>query len=75
MRVTDAMLRNLSPHDWLMFSRTCDAQGFSPLKEINRQNVARLQTAWSREMNEGSLESIRHRANADATSQPSLGTI
>jgi glucose dehydrogenase len=35
--VTQQMLENPSPNDWLMFSRTYDAQRFSPLEQINRQ--------------------------------------
>ncbi|HVY66684.1 MAG TPA: PQQ-binding-like beta-propeller repeat protein [Gammaproteobacteria bacterium] len=45
--VTDAMLRNPDPADWLMWRRTLDAWGYSPLDEINRRNVARLEVAWS----------------------------
>ena len=56
--VTDAMLANPSPNDWLMFSRTYDAQRFSPLKQINRENASRLTEAWSKDLNAGSLESI-----------------
>ena len=37
--VTQEMLLNPSPEDWLMYSRTYDAQRYSPLKEINRANV------------------------------------
>jgi glucose dehydrogenase len=37
--VTQAMLENPSPDDWLMYSRTYDAQRFSPLKQIDRQSV------------------------------------
>jgi len=33
--VTQEMLLNPSPDDWLMFSRTYDAQRCSPLKQIN----------------------------------------
>ena len=40
--VTQKMLENPSPDDWLMFSRTYDAQRFSPLKQINKQNVGQL---------------------------------
>ena len=32
--VTQEMLANPSPDDWLMYSRTYDAQRFSPLKQI-----------------------------------------
>ena len=50
--VTTEMLVNPSPDDWLMYSRTYDAQRFSPLKQINRQNVGQLKTAgrtrWAR---------------------------
>lgn len=45
--VTDAMLQNPSPGDWLMFSRTYDAQRYSPLAQINKSNVADLKPAWS----------------------------
>jgi alcohol dehydrogenase (cytochrome c) len=45
--VTDQTLRNPDPGDWLMYSRTYDAQRFSPLAEINRQNVRRLEKVWS----------------------------
>ena len=45
--VTDAMLEQPSVSDWLMWRRTYDGLGYSPLKEINRSNVSRLRTAWS----------------------------
>jgi alcohol dehydrogenase (cytochrome c) len=45
--VTDAMLRNPSPGDWLNWRRTDSAWGYSPLNQINRQNVQQLQLAWS----------------------------
>ena len=44
-QVTDAMLRNPDPADWLMYSRTYDAQRFSPLDEIDRGNVGSLELA------------------------------
>ncbi|HYR86162.1 MAG TPA: PQQ-binding-like beta-propeller repeat protein [Terriglobia bacterium] len=56
--VTDRVLLNPSPEDWLMFSRTYDAQRFSPLDQINKQNVRGLSLAWSRGMGIGSTESI-----------------
>src|SRR5262249_13784296 len=37
--VTQAMLLNPSPDDWLMYSRTYDAQRYSPLDQINKQNA------------------------------------
>ena len=40
--ITDKTLLNPAPEDWVMYSRTYDAQRFSPLKQITRQNVAQL---------------------------------
>ncbi len=56
--VTQQMLENPNPADWLMYSRTYDAQRFSPLKQINRQNVAQLRMAWVRGMEKGQTETI-----------------
>jgi alcohol dehydrogenase (cytochrome c) len=56
--VTAAMLRDPDPGDWLMYSRTYDAQRFSPLKQIDTSNVGKLALAWSRGLPQGSLESI-----------------
>src|SRR5215510_16329670 len=56
--VTDQMLLNPSPDDWLMFSRTYDAQRFSPLTQVNKQNVNQLGLAWSRGLSQGMTETI-----------------
>lgn len=56
--VTEAMLQNPSPNDWLMYSRTYDAQRFSPLKMITKSNVGQLKLAWSKDMATGTQESI-----------------
>ncbi len=56
--VTAEMLLNPDPADWLMYSRTYDSQRFSPLSEINRQNVGQLRMAWSRGMGAGIHENI-----------------
>src|SRR5712675_2167562 len=56
--VTQKMLENPSPDDWLMFSRTYDAQRFSPLKQINKQNVKGLGLAWQRGFGAGQTETI-----------------
>jgi len=45
--VTETMLRNPAPGDWLNWRRTDNAWGYSPLDQINRQNVTQLQLAWS----------------------------
>ncbi|PYS18641.1 MAG: pyrrolo-quinoline quinone [Acidobacteria bacterium] len=45
--MTETMLRNPAPGDWLNWRRTDNAWGYSPLDQINRQNVTQLQLAWS----------------------------
>jgi PQQ-dependent dehydrogenase (methanol/ethanol family) len=45
--VTDAMLRNPPPGDWLIWRRTYDDQGFSPLKAIDKSNVSNMRLVWS----------------------------
>ena len=57
-RVTDDTLQNPPPADWLMYSRTYDAQRFSPLDQINRGNVAKVAKAWSKPLPAGSTEVI-----------------
>src|SRR5271156_4236622 len=56
--VTQQMLENPSPDDWLMYSRTYDAQRFSPLKQVTRENVGQLRMAWSRGLPAGQTETI-----------------
>src|SRR5882724_5014785 len=51
--VSDEMLLNPNPEDWLMPSRTYDWQRFSPLNQINKQNVNQLRLAWSRGLASG----------------------
>ena len=51
--VTDAMLQSPSDDDWLMWRRTLDGWGFSPLDQIHRDNVKNLRLVWSRAMHEG----------------------
>jgi alcohol dehydrogenase (cytochrome c) len=55
---TDKVLLNPDPSDWLMYSRTYDNQRFSPLDQINRDNVNQLELAWSRAMHPGTQENI-----------------
>ena len=45
--VTDSMLENPDPADWLNWRRTLDGWGYSPLDQINRDNVHQLQLVWS----------------------------
>ncbi len=51
--ITEAMLLNPEPGDWLSFSRTLDAQRFSPLAQIDTSNVHELALAWARGMPAG----------------------
>ena len=46
--VTDATLQTPSPDDWLMWRRTLDGGGYSPLDQIDRTNVSSLRMVWSR---------------------------
>ena len=61
--VTDEMLANPDPADWLMINRTFDEQRYSPLDQINKSNVGQLRMAWSRGLPNGTQEStpIVHR--------------
>ena len=54
--VTDAMLSDPPPEDWLTWRRTQDAFGYSPLDDINRDNVSDLRVAWSWSLPPGSAE-------------------
>ena len=47
--------RLLKPEDgnWLMIRRTYDGWGYSPLDQINTENVARLRPVWGSTTNEG----------------------
>src|SRR5204862_7978796 len=56
--VTAEMLVNPSPDDWLMYSRTYDAQRFSPLRQITRQNVGQLREALRKELGTGAIDGI-----------------
>ena len=57
--VTDEMLRNPEPEDWLMIHRTYDFQGYSPLDQITRDNVNQLQLVWMRAMDAAGPQEIR----------------
>ena len=54
--VTDAMLQNPDPADWPMWRRTLDTFGFSPLDQIDRDNVAELGLVWTRTLGPGVQE-------------------
>ena len=52
--VTDAMLSSPDDADWLMWRRTLDGWGYSPLQQITPENVHTLRMVWSRTLNAGS---------------------
>lgn len=51
--VTDAMLEDPEPGDWLMWRGTQSSLGYSELDQIDRSNVARLELAWEHELGNG----------------------
>jgi len=54
--VTDEMLQNPDPADWLMWRRTLDNWGYSPLDQITTRNVDSLQLVWTRQLQPGDQE-------------------
>jgi alcohol dehydrogenase (cytochrome c) len=54
--VTDAMLRNPPAADWLMWRRAYNGWGYSPLDQINKDNVKNLQPAWTWSLSSGATE-------------------
>ena len=55
--VTDEMLYKPPASEWLSWRRTLDGQGYSPLNQINRNNVGQLKVTWARPMGTGNQES------------------
>ena len=51
--VTDEMLLNPPDGDWLMWRRTYNGWGYSPLDQINKENVGDLRLAWAWSMTPG----------------------
>ncbi|HSP66318.1 MAG TPA: PQQ-binding-like beta-propeller repeat protein [Bryobacteraceae bacterium] len=51
--VTDAMMRNPDPADWLMIRHDYHANNFSTLNQITANNVQDLRLVWTWAMNEG----------------------
>ena len=52
--ITEERLLNPEPGDWLSYRRTYDVTGFSPLRQINRRNIADLRPVWSYSMRDNS---------------------
>lgn len=55
--VTDAMLTKPADGEWLLWRRTYDAWGFSPLKKITKANINDLRVAWTWSLPNGPNES------------------
>lgn len=53
-RVTQQMLNDPPKEDWLSWRRTLDGSGYSPLQQVNADNVNTLQLAWVIAMRDGS---------------------
>ncbi|MEE2792387.1 MAG: PQQ-binding-like beta-propeller repeat protein [Acidobacteriota bacterium] len=51
--VTDAMLQDPAPEDWLTWRRTLDGWGYSPLDQVTRENVDELRMVWTRALGRG----------------------
>lgn len=54
--LTSEMLLEPDPEDWVMWRRTYDAWGYSPLDQINKENVGDLELAWAWSMVDGRQE-------------------
>jgi alcohol dehydrogenase (cytochrome c) len=54
--VTDTVLNNPAAGDWLRWRRDNTASGYSPLDQVNRQNVRQLRLAWAVAMEAGPQE-------------------
>jgi PQQ-dependent dehydrogenase (methanol/ethanol family) len=54
--VTDEMIQNPDPADWLMWRRTLNSWGHSPLDQINADNVDELRMVWTRGLGDGIQE-------------------
>ena len=54
--VQDEMLWKPDPGNWLSWRRTLDSHGFSPLNEINRNNVGKMRLMWTKPMGAGNQE-------------------
>ena len=54
--VTDAMLANPAPEDWINYRRTLDSWGYSPLDQVTRENVDEIRMVWTRALVPGTAE-------------------
>ena len=52
--ISDKDINYPEENDWTSWRRTPLGHGYSPLKQINKENVKKLRLAWSLTMNDGS---------------------
>jgi alcohol dehydrogenase (cytochrome c) len=45
--ITEERLLDPAPGDWLSYRRTYDVAGYSPLRQVNRRNIAELRPVWT----------------------------
>lgn len=51
--VSNSMLESPPEQDWLLWRRTYDSQGYSPLAQINAENVDQLEQIWKVDLSPG----------------------
>ena len=54
--ITNNIIERPDPGDWLMWRRTQDSWGYSPLTQIDKANVGKLKMTWTRGMGPGIME-------------------
>jgi alcohol dehydrogenase (cytochrome c) len=54
--ITAEMMENPDPADWIMWRQNYAAWGYSPLDQINKDNVGELRLAWAWNMTDGRQE-------------------
>jgi alcohol dehydrogenase (cytochrome c) len=54
--VTEAMLQNPDPGDWLSWRRTRNHWAYSPLDQVTKRNVSQLRLVWTRPLGPGVQE-------------------
>ena len=76
--VTDAMLQDPAPGDWLMWRRTLDGWGYSPLDQVDRDTVGDLRLVWTRALATGrqqgtplAYDGVLYMPNPPTSSRPS----
>jgi alcohol dehydrogenase (cytochrome c) len=55
--ITEDLLQDPPKGSWLSWRRTPDAAGFSPLSQINKNNIQHLRAVWSLGLTAGSTQS------------------